>query len=56
MLNWATLSKFEVHAAIGQLLDAMHDIEYANGSAPPDTGLFLRGPESMRLRFTPAPG
>ncbi len=49
----ATLSKFEVQAAIQQLLDAMQDIRYADGAAPPDTGLFLRGPKEMRLRFTP---
>jgi pulcherriminic acid synthase len=51
----ATLSKFEVQAAILQLLDAMHDIRYADGVAPPDVGLFLRGPKEMRLRFTVAP-
>jgi len=50
----ATLSKFEVQAAIQQLLDAMQDIAYADGAAPHDTGLFLRGPKEMRLRFTPA--
>lgn len=49
----ATLSKFEVQAAIQQLLDAMQDIRYANGAAPPDVGLFLRGPAEMRLRFNP---
>jgi pulcherriminic acid synthase len=51
----ATLSKFEVQAAIQQLLDAMQDIRYADGVAPPDVGLFLRGPKAMHLRFTPAP-
>jgi len=50
----AMLSKFEVQAAIEQLLDAMPDIRYADGTAPPDVGLFLRGPSEMRLRFTPA--
>jgi pulcherriminic acid synthase len=50
----ATLSKFEVQAAIEQLLDAMQDIRYADGQAPPDIGLFLRGPKEMRLLFTPA--
>jgi pulcherriminic acid synthase len=50
----ATLSKFEVQAAIAQLLDAMQDIRYRDGVAPPDVGLFLRGPIEMRLRFTPA--
>jgi pulcherriminic acid synthase len=49
----AQLSKFEVQAAIQQLLDAMEDIRFADGVAPPDTGLFLRGPKEMRLRFTP---
>jgi len=49
----ATLSKFEVQAAIRQLLQAMEDIRYADGVAPPDTGLFLRGPKAMHLRFTP---
>jgi cytochrome P450 len=53
----ATLSKFEVQAAIQQLLDAMQDIRYADGAAPPDVGLFLRGPKEMHLRFTPvSPG
>ena len=51
----ATLSKFEVEAAIQQLLDAMQDIRSADGDAPPDVGLFLRGPAEMRLRFNPAP-
>lgn len=51
----AMLSKFEVEAAIRQLLDAMPDIRYADGAAPPDEGLFLRGPKEMRLRFTRAP-
>jgi pulcherriminic acid synthase len=51
----ATLSKFEVQAAIQQLLDAMRDIRYLDGTAPPDVGLFLRGPKEMHLRFTPAP-
>ncbi len=50
----ATLSKFEVEAAIQQLLDAMQDIRYANGDAPPDVGLFLRGPAEMHLRFNTA--
>jgi pulcherriminic acid synthase len=50
----ATLSKFEVQAAIQQLLDAMEDIRYLDGAAPPDVGLFLRGPKEMHLRFTPA--
>jgi pulcherriminic acid synthase len=50
----ATLAKFEVQVAIEQLLDAMRDILYADGVAPPDVGLFLRGPKEMRLRFTPA--
>jgi cytochrome P450 len=50
----ATLSKFEVQAALQQLLDAMQDIRYADGNPPPDVGLFLRGPREMRLRFTPA--
>lgn len=51
----AMLSKFEVQAAIQQLLDTMQDIRYADGEAPPDVGLFLRGPKEMHLRFTPAP-
>jgi cytochrome P450 len=50
----AMLSKYEVQTAIQQLLDAMPDVRYADGEAPPDVGLFLRGPKEMRLRFTPA--
>ena len=50
----AMLSKFEVQIAIEQLLDAMRDIRYTDGAAPPDVGLFLRGPKEMPLRFTPA--
>jgi pulcherriminic acid synthase len=50
----ATLAKFEVEGAIQQLLDAMDDIRYADGAAPPDVGLFLRGPRELHLRFTPA--
>lgn len=50
----AMLSRFEVEGAIRALLDAMGEIRYADGVAPADVGLFLRGPAAMRLRFTPA--
>ena len=52
----AQLAKFEVLSAIQQLLDAMEDIRYAEGAAPSDEGLFLRGPKAMRLRFKPTAG
>jgi pulcherriminic acid synthase len=50
----AMLSKLEVEAALTQLLEAMRDIRYADGDAPPDVGLFLRGPAEIHLRFTPS--
>lgn len=52
----AVLAKTEVQLAVNQLLDAMHEIRFADGAAPPDHGIFVRAPRALRLRFTPAPG
>lgn len=49
----AALAKFEVEVAVNQLLDTMADITFADGEAPADAGLFLRGPTNLKLRFTP---
>lgn len=48
----ATLAKVEVRAAVSQLLDAMHDIRFADDTAPPEVGLFSRAPSRLPLRFT----
>ena len=49
----AMLAKFEVEVAMGCLLRAMYDIRFADNAPPPDFGLFLRGPTSLKLRYRP---
>jgi pulcherriminic acid synthase len=49
----AVLSKFEVTIALNQMLDALHDLRFADDQPPPDVGLFLRGPSTLALRFSP---
>jgi cytochrome P450 len=48
----AMLSKFEIRIAVERLLDAVGDLRFAGDAAPPDVGLFLRGPASLPVRFT----
>ena len=38
---------------MGCLLRAMYDIRFADNAPPPDFGLFLRGPTSLKLRYRP---
>ena len=50
----AVLSRFEIELALNRILDALPDLELA-GAAPPDVGLFLRGPATLNVRFTSKP-
>lgn len=49
----AMLAKTEVDLGANQLLDAMDDIEFAEGIVPSSSGVFTRAPKSMPLTFTP---
>ena len=46
----AVLSRFEIELALGRILDALPGLAL-QGEAPPDVGLFLRGPASLPVRF-----
>ena len=48
------LAAMEAEIATNQLLDAMHDIEFADGHIPQEVGSFVRAPRYMPLTFTPA--
>ncbi|HEX5684502.1 MAG TPA: cytochrome P450 [Ideonella sp.] len=48
----AMLSKFETCIAIERLLAATRDLRFAGGQAPPDGGLFLRGPSTLPVEIT----
>ena len=50
----AAMAKIEVAVAVNRLLDAMPALTFTDGEAPPDQGLFLRGPARLALRFEPA--
>jgi pulcherriminic acid synthase len=50
----ALLAKAEVEVGANQLLDAFAEIDFAEGHAPPETGVFVRGPLTLPLRLTPA--
>ncbi len=50
----AVLSRFEIEVAVSRILDALPDLRLASATAPPDLGLFLRGPSTLPVRFTPA--
>lgn len=52
----AMLSRVEIELAIGRLLDTLPDLRLEGDTAPPDVGLFLRGPASLAVRFTPRTG
>jgi cytochrome P450 len=49
----ALLARTELEIGIGQLLDAMADIRFADGAPPPERGVFTRAPGSLPLVFTP---
>ncbi|MFD9812082.1 cytochrome P450 [Streptomyces sp. NPDC059080] len=48
----ALLAKAEVETGVNQLLDAFGEMRFADGTAPPESGVFARGPEELRVRFT----
>ncbi|MHA6626412.1 cytochrome P450 [Pseudonocardia sichuanensis] len=50
----ALLARTELETGIAHLLDAMHDIRFADGAPPPEHGVFTRAPAALRLTFTPA--
>ncbi|MFF0161434.1 cytochrome P450 [Streptomyces sp. NPDC005263] len=52
----ALLAKAEVEIGVGQLLDAMPDLRFADGFDPVEQGVFTRGPQSLPVRFTPVTG
>ncbi|MEE4545251.1 cytochrome P450 [Streptomyces sp. V4-01] len=47
----ALLAKAEVEVGANQLLDAFPDMDFATGEPPPETGVFVRGPHTLPLRF-----
>ena len=47
----AVLSRFEIETAVNRILDALPGLRL-NGDAPPDAGLFLRGPATLPVRFS----
>lgn len=49
----ANLARTEIEIGVGQLLDAMEDIEFASGAPPPEVGIFTRAPQELRIRFRP---
>ena len=48
----AVLSRFEIETAVTRILDTLPDLRLADGTPPPDVGLFLRGPATLRVRFS----
>ena len=48
----AVLSRFEIEVAINRIFDALPDLRLADDAAPPDVGLFLRGPATLPVRFS----
>jgi pulcherriminic acid synthase len=50
----AMMAKIEVEIAVRRLLGRAVTVRFANGAAPADEGLFLRGPATVPLRFAPA--
>lgn len=49
----AMMAKIEVEIAVKRLLNSMTELRFADGAPPPDQGLFLRGPATLRLEFSP---
>lgn len=47
------LAKHEVEIGTNLLLDAMDDIRFTDGVPPREVGMFARGPESLKVSFTP---
>ncbi|KIZ17096.1 cytochrome P450 [Streptomyces natalensis] len=49
----ALLARAEVEVGVNQLLDAFPGIVFADGTAPAEAGVFLRGPKRLAVRLTP---
>jgi cytochrome P450 len=49
----AVLSRFEIEVALSRIFDALPDLRLADDTPPPDVGLFLRGPATLPVRFSP---
>jgi cytochrome P450 len=49
----AVLSRFEIEVALSRILDALPGLRLADETPPPDVGLFLRGPATLPVRFSP---
>ncbi|MGQ0841234.1 cytochrome P450 [Actinokineospora sp.] len=49
----ALLAKSEVEVGVNQLLDALPDLRLDDDFRPVERGVFTRGPEALRVRFTP---
>ena len=47
----AVLSRLEIEVAVSRILQALPDLRLADETPPPDVGLFLRGPATLRVRF-----
>jgi pulcherriminic acid synthase len=47
------LARHEVEIGTNLLLDAMDDIRFTDGVPPSEVGMFARGPESLKVSFTP---
>jgi len=47
------LAAMEAETAANHLLDAMEDIEFADGVAPTEEGNFVRAPRTFPLTYTP---
>ena len=48
----AVLSRFEIEMAVNRILDSLPGLRLAGDTPPPDVGLFLRGPETLPVRFS----
>jgi len=49
----AVLSRFEIEVALTRIFDALPDLRLAGDTPPPDVGLFLRGPATLPVAFSP---
>ena len=48
----AVLSRFEIEVALNRILDNLPELRLAGDTPPADTGLFLRGPATLPVRFS----
>ncbi len=49
----AVLSRFEIEVALGRILDVLPGLQLAGDVPPADVGVFLRGPATLHVRFSP---